>query len=242
MDSAPVDSAPVDSAPVDSLIRPRSPDGLPGPAAKRKYGARSPRVAAIQLLCLVLAAGVVAAITAFEYRGISYESPPTIENRDSPAITIDFPARPENLTFRVSGTTTWITADFRDWSSPEEVLRIQSLWEQAPVRVFGLKATVEQQSGPSEATWTRVNSAEQAEGGKDEFDVQFAAVEAGIISQLSLAIQNGSEADSAQYRFLRTGRVDITGEVEDLPDEISGTLEIDTGAYSIDRPHYNGHQ
>lgn len=197
---------------------------LPGPAAARRVRDRGWFLARRQLVVLLVALVPLVVISLVSYDKVVYRPPTRETNSGSPRFVVEVPARVTSMTFRLTGTSTRISLTLTGWRSRDVPLSIRAERPGQQVQLLELDGTT---ALGAETTWARTsNTPSQLEllpGGSDD------------VTGLTVALENGSDSEANQYRYIRTGRVDVVSRSGQLPAQATGELEVDTGSYSIDR-------
>jgi hypothetical protein len=198
---------------------------LPGPASSRRVVDRDALIARRQLVVLCIALLLSVPLAVVGYRQVAYRAPVPDRNAEAaPQYTIQLRVPIDSVNFKVNGTSTSITCTMRGWRTAGAELAISSDSPDRPLRLLQLDG---QNDAGTPVTWQTVDSSSSS--------IQLRAQGAGDLTTLTVALENGTDVEANQYRYLRTGRVDVVSGVDQLPSEATGTLDVETGAYTIDR-------
>lgn len=205
-----------------------TPPLLPGPAAARKSRSSHEydrNVSGRQFLSLVLLMMVAVPTSLIGYRRITYEPPPRYSNADRPAYEILIPADVSFMSFKVDGTFTRVQVRLSDWIPQQAVTISSTMGEEVELLEIAARAS----DGQTVGDWT-TSPRDMA----DPTSIRLVSPSRVEPSEISLSIRNGRSSSSGQFEFLRTRRVDVLG-MNGVADNAEGVVELDTGAYQVDR-------
>ncbi|WP_433651565.1 hypothetical protein ACQP2C_02910 [Micromonospora zamorensis] len=203
---------------------------LPGLAAIRRVQRERGRdriIATRQLVGLALLLILVAAFIFLNYNKIAYRPPHLRTNGNSAAYRVQVPAKIEDLSFVIGMDHTEVTIRVSAWEGKELAIMSQ-MGSQVPL--LNVNAQLVNGEEIRSDGWTKSPISDEGNEGRVALVLRGATPP----SKISFTLDNEAPPDSGQYRFVRTGRIEVQGG-GDSTKSAEGVVEVQTDTYTVDR-------